>query len=122
MEWTDEEWAAIVVEHSLPEDTAKPELLQTEIEVDQWSSGATLDLAERPLAEQLRKFVLVDGNHRIWILQSIKVHVRERERGEREREETERDRDRERETERQKRGEWVGWKGGCSMSHCDVLF
>jgi hypothetical protein len=80
LEWSDKEWADILVENKLPADTPKPKQLQDTIEQDDWSSGKFMDLSELPLAEQLRKFVLVDGNHRIWILQSIKVGARDRDR------------------------------------------
>ena len=80
LEWSDKEWADILVENNLPADTPKPKQLQDTIEPDDWSSGKFMDLSELPLAEQLRKFVLVDGNHRIWILQSIKVGARDRDR------------------------------------------
>ena len=71
--WTDDEWADIVREKKLADNTPKPQRLQDKISANEWSSGRFFDLDKLPREEQYRKFLLVDGNHRIWILLQVVV-------------------------------------------------
>ena len=63
--------------NKLPEGTPQPQRLQDIIASDKWSPTTVIDFPGLAAVENglLRKFVIVDGNHRIWVLQSLKVCV-----------------------------------------------
>ena len=69
--------AQVCEANDLPEDTPQPEKLQDLIAREEWSPTAIIDYPSLAKVENglLRKFVIVDGNHRIWVLQRLKVCV-----------------------------------------------
>ena len=70
--YTPEEWKKVLQEAKLPEDTPQPPLLQTTIKRDKWGSLETIDYRTLEPPYNLRKFIMVDGNHRIWVLKRLK--------------------------------------------------
>ena len=77
-------------DNKLPEKTPQPPKLQDTILKVNWSPTAIIDFKDRATDEAIRlslniteevgpypcpmrKFVIVDGNHRIWVLQSLEV-------------------------------------------------
>ena len=71
--YTDEEWAKELELAGLPAGTEQPPRLVDTIGRDTWSSLETIDFRKLSKVEQLRKFIMVDGNHRIWVLQGLRT-------------------------------------------------
>jgi hypothetical protein len=80
----------VVEMNKLPATTPQPHKLQDTIHKLNWTPTGIIDFKDRatdaairealditeediPFPIPMRKFVIVDGNHRIWVLQSLKV-------------------------------------------------
>ena len=69
--YSDEEWAKELELANLPAGTKQPPKLMDTIGRQTWSSLETIDFRKLTPVERLRKFIMVDGNHRIWVLQGL---------------------------------------------------
>jgi hypothetical protein len=69
--YSDEEWKKELELAGLPAGTKQPPKLMDTIERNQWGSLETIDFRKLSTIERLRKFIMVDGNHRIWVLQNL---------------------------------------------------
>ena len=77
--WTDAEWKEIC-DRNRGDDASDeeeyqyppiPRLLQEIIPRDEWSTQNFKDYKD--FEQQNRKFIMVDGNHRVWCLQMLRV-------------------------------------------------